>query len=245
MGYKVNVDGAMNVFEASRLMGVKRVVAISSKSVYDIPRGEYAHPTYRPIDEDYPKAPRTVYGATKLFVENMGLSYNRIYGLDFIALRFASTYGPGKQTRHVLQGMSGPGSHDIYSKIIESAMLGQSLKIPEGGDQTNDIAYHKDIADGIVQACFAENVEHRIFHLGTGKGETLRHLVESLNKIFGEVPIEVGPGLVEISSQAPFIFNIDRARRELGYSPQYDLEAGVRDYIEEMRRLDIKPVVLG
>lgn len=244
MGYRVNVDGALNVFEASRLMDVQRVVAISSKSVYDIARGEYAHPTYRPLDEDYPKAPGTVYGATKFFMENMGLSYNRIYGLDFITLRFASTYGPGKQTRHGAQGMTGAGSHDIYSKIIESALLGEPLKIAEGGDQQNDMVYHRDLADGIVLACFAENVTHRVFHLGTGKGETMLRLTAVLKKILGEVPIEVGPG-PGLSSQMPCVFNIDRARKELGYNPRYDLEAGVRDYIATMRRLDIKPLVLA
>jgi UDP-glucose 4-epimerase len=89
VGFRINVEGTLNVFEAARLMDIRRVVYASSRSVYDISRGEYAHPTYKPIDEDYPKAPRDVYGATKLFAEHMGVNYNRIYGLDVIGLRFA------------------------------------------------------------------------------------------------------------------------------------------------------------
>ncbi len=243
LGYKINVDGAMNIFEACRLTDVKRVVAISTKGVYDKIQGGYAHPTYKPVDEDYPKAPTRVYGATKLFIEHMGLSYNRICGLDVIALRFASTYGPGKQTRGAAMGDTSPTAHAVHSQIIESAMLSRPLRIAQGADQFDDMVYHRDIASGIVRACFVAKTEHRIFNIGTGKKESLVHLVEILDKIFGKVPIEIGPGLGGPGT-THCILNIDRARRELGYAPQYDLEAGVRDYIDTMKRLEIKPVVL-
>lgn len=240
--YKTNVDGTINVFEASRLMGIQRVVYISSKGVYAIVKGEYAHPTYKPITEDYAKAPRTIYGATKLFGENMGLGYNRIYGLDFIALRFASTYGPGKLTRYETEGKLSPLTHTIHSQIIESAMKGRPLKIPKGGDHINDMVYNRDVANGIALACFVENPKHRIFHLGTGKIENIRHIVEIVNNIFGKELIEIGPGL---GTENPCIFDISRAQQELGYSPQYSLEEGVKDYIETMKRLDITPVVIS
>ena len=238
MGFRINVEGTLNVFEAARLMDIRRVVYASSRSVYDISRGEYAHPTYKPIDEDYPKAPRDVYGATKLFAEHMGANYNRIYGLDAIGLRFAYTYGPGKQARG--------GTRAIYSRLVENAMLKKPLEIAQGGDRVDDLIYNGDIARGIVLACFAENPEHRIFHLGTGKGITLRDMLEVLNRVVGEVPIKIGPGLdfPGYVSRRNFVYNIDRARKELGFSPQYDLEKGVRSYIETMTRLGISPVLL-
>lgn len=238
LGFRIDVEGGMNVLEAARLMDIKRLVYISSRGVYGPTRGEHAHPTYKPIDEDYPKEPRDVYGAAKLFMENMSLIYNRIYGLDTVILRFAVTYGPGKRARH--------GVRALPNKIIESAMLMEPLKIPQGGDQVVDLVYNKDVANGILLACFAENLEHRVFHLGAGKGETLRHMIEILQKIFGEVPIQIGPGLNffggTTSSVRFSVFNIDRARTELGYKPQYDLEKGVRDYIETMRQLHLKPL---
>ncbi len=239
MGYKTNCEGSLNVLEAARLMDIKRVVYTSSRSVYDVIRGEYGHPTYKPMDEDYPKVPHSIYGTTKLIVENMCFAYNLRYGLDVVILRFPSPYGIGRQVRH--------GMFAITSRIIESAMLGQPLEIPQGAEQKDDYIYHRDVANGIVLACFAENLEHRTFNVGTGKGETLQHMIEILNKIFGEVPIKIGPGLNPLGSKnlAYSVFNIDRARRELGFSPKYDLEAGVRDYIETMKRLDISPVVLS
>ena len=236
MNYKTDVDGALNIFEASRLLDVKRVVFTSSKAVYERVRGEYAHPAFKPIDEDYPKSPMHLYGATKLYIEHLGLNYHRIHDLDFIAVRFATTYGPGKTTG----GLTGPAV--IWSAIIESAMTGKSLKVPAGEEQIGDLVYHKDIAQGIVGACFAENPEHRVFHLGTGKGETLQHMLDILNNMFGEVHIAVDPGLQTSSWRNACVFNIDRARKELGYRPQYDLEEGTKDYIETMKKLDISPL---
>lgn len=238
-GFRINAEGTLNILEVARLMEVKRVVCTSSKAVYDVTRGEYGHPTYKPMDEDYPRIPNTVYGTTKVFMENIGLDFNRIYGLDFVALRFSSPYGPGRLARHGLVA--------ITSRLIESAMLEQPLAIPKGGEQKDDFIYLRDVANGIVLACFAEKLEHRILNIGTGKGETLPHMIEVVSKVLGrKAPITIGPGLDFMGrtlTQRYSVFNIERARRELGYAPRYDLEAGVRDYIETMRRLDIKPVI--
>lgn len=149
---------------------------------------------------------------------------------------------PGKLTRYETEGKLSPLTHTIHSQIIESAMQGRPLKIPEGGDHVNDMVYNRDVANGIVMACFVENPKHRIFHLGTGKIENIRHIVEIVNNIFGKELIEIGPGL---GTENPCIFDISRAQQELGYSPQYSLEEGVKDYIETMKRLDITPVVIS
>lgn len=238
-GYRVNAEGTLNVLEVARLMDVKRVVCASSKAVYDVTRGDYGHPAYKPMAEDYPRIPNTVYGTTKVFVENMGLDFNRVYGLDFVALRFSSPYGIGRLARH--------GIVSITSRIIESAMLNQPLDIPQGAEQKDDFIYHRDVANGIVLACFADKLEHRIFNIGSGKGETLTHMIEIMSKIMGrKVPITIGPGLDYLRRRRTnrySVFNIERAGKELGYSHGYDLESGVRDYVETMRRLDIKPVV--
>lgn len=225
LGYKVNVDGTMNIFEACRLMDVKRVVYLSSRNVYDLARGEHGPPCWKPIDEDYPKGPRAVYGATKLFMENMGMSYNRIYGLDFVALRFAVTYGPGKQARHALS---------TINKIIESGMTGQPFKLTYNIDQPDDIIYVRDIVNAVILACFAEKLQNRIFHFGMGKGVTYRQVIEAVKGICGRAPVEVIPK-PETGLVAHYVLNPERARRELGYTSQYDLEASIKDYIETVK----------
>lgn len=233
MAFKVNVEGSINVLEAARLTSVKRIVFASSKSVLGQISNEYGHPTYKPVSEDFPVNPVDVYGATKLFVENMTSNYRRRYGLDCVCLRFSHIYGPGKLTRH--------GEHALTSNIIESAMLKRPLMIPQGRDQQEDMLYVKDVANSIILACFAENLKHSLFHIGTGRGETLQRMIEFLDRILPGVAIKIGPGLnyQGTKNSRYSIFNIERAQTELGYYPQYDLEKGVNDYIDSVKKLNV------
>ena len=92
----INVIGTLNILEAARLMKIKRVVYTSAKGVYGHISGEYGHPVYKPITEDYPKNPVRIYESAKLMSEHMGQYYRRTYGLEYAALRFGMTFGPGK-----------------------------------------------------------------------------------------------------------------------------------------------------
>lgn len=240
MAVRVNAEGVANVMEAALRCNVRRVVYTSAKGVYNEAKGEHGHPTYKPINEDYPaEANMGFYGLTKLFGEKIGFQYHKQSGVDFIALRFASTYGPGKILKH---GASSPMS--IHGRIIENAMCGQPTRIPRGGEQKDDYIYNRDTANGIVLACFAKDVTHRLFNLGSGVGSTLLDYVAAVKKIYPDAVIEVGPGLdfFNIGFNVYSVYDISRAKNELGYSPQYDLESGLRDYVETLRQLKIKPV---
>lgn len=172
MALKTNVEGTVHVLETAKILGVERVVYSSSKRAMGAITGEYGHPTYKPVKEDHPTMPVLVYDITKLASEHMGFNYARTYDLDFVALRFSSTYGPGRLTRwgHPTGG------------IIENVMLGKPVTMLQGGDEKNDRIYNKDVAQGLVKACFGQNLKHRLFHLGTGKGVTLRDFAEAAKK---------------------------------------------------------------
>jgi UDP-glucose 4-epimerase len=237
MGFKINTEGTLNVLEAARMVGtIERFVYTSSKAVYGAMIGEYGAPTYRPIPEDGPKNPVLVYDATKLASEHLGYNYHRTFGLDFVALRFASTFGPGKLARH------GPVSW--HSKLIEAAMLGKPGRLPQGGDQPDDMIYHRDIAQAIVLACFAINLEHRAFNVGRGVPATMREFADAVRRVIPGAALEIGPGIDYFGLGIPYycIFDISRAKRELGFEPHYNLEDGVRDYVETMKRLKIEPL---
>lgn len=235
LGFQVNALGTVHVLEAARIGGVRRVVYTSSKGVYGPIGGEHGHPTYRPLPEDYPARPNSVYGATKLLGEHMGFNYRRNYGLDFVALRFGSTYGPGKLARHGVVG--------LQSRIIEAAMAGQETHIPQGGEQVDDLVYNADTARAVVLACFTEGPEHRVFNIATGVGSTLLDLAVAVKKLFPQAVIEVGPGLDYYGGGGGYsVFDISRAGRELGYASRYSLEAGVEHYVNAMRRLGLPPL---
>ncbi len=235
-GFKVNALGTVHTLEAARRAGVERVVFTSSRAAYgEIPPGEHRHPTYKPVSEDHPDHPVIVYDVTKVASEGMGLNYQRDYGLQFVALRFAAIFGPGKLARH--------GAVGIHGRIIESAMAGAPVRIPQGGEQRDDMMYVADVAEGIVLATLKDRPKYSVYNIGTGVGHTLVEFAEVVKKVVPNADIEIGPGLdfYQMGVNYYAVFDITRAREDLGYAPQFDLEAGVRNYVETMQRLGLSP----
>ena len=237
LGFKINAEGTVNVLEAARITNVARVVYTSSKSVYGAIPPPYCHPTYEPLPEEGPKNPVRVYDVTKLAGEHMALNYSRDFDLGVLILRFASTYGPGKLARH------GPVSW--HSQILENVMAGRPARLPQGGDQKDDMIYHRDIARAIVLACHVERPGHRVFNIGTGKASTMREFADAVRRIITKADIDIGAGLDYYGSGIPYysVYDIGRAREDLTFEPHYDFEAGIRDYIATMKKLGAEPMV--
>jgi UDP-glucose 4-epimerase len=225
----VNVVGALNVLEAARLMHVKRVVYTSAKGVYGYITGEYAHPTYKPVPEDYPKNPVRIYESGKLMGEHIGEFYQRTYGIEFLALRFAMTFGPGKMVRH--------GGMAVTSQIVELPFAGKPVRIAKGGDQKDEFMYTKDVAYSIYLATMAEKHRYTAYNIGPGVGQTLNDFAHAVRRCIPEADIEVGPGLQFLEAPYHAIFDVTRAREDFNWGPQYTLEEAVADYIETLRQL--------
>ena len=229
----IGVDGTLNVLEAARACNIQRVVYTSSNAFIGDVRGKHAHPDFVPLDESLPPNPADMYGVTKVCSETLGNYYRKRYGVDFVALRYPSIYGPGKLARH--------GVLALYGKIIEDAIAGREVSIPRGGDQRNDVVYVGDVANSIVLALNAEGLTQGTFNIGTARGVTLKDFAAVLKKHFPTARIDIGPGLDfrEGYKQSYCIFDITKAREQLGYEPQYDLERGIADYLESVRRLGL------
>lgn len=224
VGWHINVDGTLNVLENSRKHGVKRVLYASSKASLGHLTGEYGNPTFKPVGEDHPFRPESFYGATKGASELLGQQYGREYGFEFSAFRFASTYGPGKMSRH--------GVASGISRIIEAGIFNRPLTIKSGGDQKNDYVYNGDIGRAIYLACKSSSLS-KAYNIGSGELHTLRDVAEIVKKRHPEVEIEVGPGLVDVASAGELsygLMDIRRAGREFGYKPAFSLEDGIADY---------------
>jgi UDP-glucose 4-epimerase len=224
-GIKINVEGSINVFEAAKLMDIRRVVFISSKAAYGAITGEHAHPTYKPVTEDYRKTPDSVYGATKVAAEFMASYYRKTYGIEIVTLRFALIYGPGKSLRY--KSLSIPG------RIIENAVKGLETKISQGREQKTDLVYIKDVVNAIMLACFKPKLRSNVFHIGSGAGTTLLDLAEEIKKLYPKAIVEVGPGVDYLGDNRSHycVLDISRAKKYLGYSPEFPLKKGVKDYI--------------
>lgn len=231
LSVQVNVMGMVNVLEAARLFEIKRVVYTSAKGVYGPVTGDYGPPRYKPMPEDMPKNPQRIYDSAKLMGEHAGIYYAKNHGVDVAVLRFATTYGPGKTARH--------GNMGVTSRIVEAPFNGQPFRHPAGAEAKDDFIYNKDSALGIYLATVAENVPSRIYNIGSGVGRTLNELAEVVRARIPGADIQIGPGLNFLGTPYPphGVYDVSRARDELGFKPEYDPERAVSDYVDSLERM--------
>lgn len=224
-GFSVNTAGTLNVLEAARRAGVERVVFTSSKSALGVLAEPYIHPHYEPVPDSLVPDPQDVYGSSKYCSEQMGRRFALETGMTFIVLRLASTYGPGKTARH--------GKVGILSHIVESAFRGESVSIPRGLEQKNDFLYCKDIAQAVIKGLSAPLTGPHLFQIGSGRLAGLTDFIDALRTVIPQSLVTAGPG-VDYSGMGVgryFHFDIEPARRLLGYEPEYDVHRGVADYV--------------
>jgi len=218
---RVNVEGAVNLFEAMRLARVKRVVHVSTEETY----GDFKSPV---IDEDHPQKPTSIYGLTKLAAEHYGHVYSRDHGLECINVRTCWVYGPH------LPRLRMPRT------FIEAALRGEPYHQPDGGNLAVDQVY---IADTVAGALLAlDKPQHRFdaYNIATGTAPTLRDTAEAVNRAIPGARITVGDtgpyhhgGRVLTANKGAL--DIRRAQTELGYQPRYDIQKGIEATIAATR----------
>jgi UDP-glucose 4-epimerase len=212
----VNVTGTLNVLEAARRLDVDRLVYASSVAVY----GE---PVRLPIDEDHPRNPVNLYGATKLLGEILVEDYARTYGISYIVLRYFNVYGPGMKP--------GPYSGVVY-RFIEAVLTGSNPTIYGDGFQTRDFVYVEDVAYANLLAL--KSRYQGPVNIGSGRETSIRELLQIVSRIAG-VKVEPTyapprPGDVRRSWA-----DIRRASEVLNWRPRVALEDGLRRTIEYYR----------
>jgi len=217
---RVNGLGIANALETQRLMDLDRAVYVSTAGVYG-KRSDLS-----PIDENSAKHPEIVYEKAKLIGEQVCQTYKDHYGLDIRVVRFPFVYGPGQ--------------HDIWplNVLLYHALEGKTFKIHEGADYALDLTYVKDTARGCVQAYLAERVSSFAYNIGFGRLVPVSEIAAALKKIFPDFRYEIGPGLWPGEIHRAWVrgpLKIDRAKSELGYRPEYELERGLGDFAEWLK----------
>jgi UDP-glucose 4-epimerase len=231
LSIQVNVMGTVNVLEGARLFDVKRVVYTSAKGIYGPVLGDYGPPHYKPMPEDMPKNPQRIYDSAKLMSEQTALYYANNFGLDVAILRFATTYGPGKTARH--------GKMGVTSQIVEAPFNGLPFHHPYGAEAKDDFIYNKDSARGVYLATMADKVPSRVYNIGSGEGSTLNDMAVAIRKHIPGADITIGPGDNFLGMPYPphGVYDVSRARNELGFTPEYDFDRAVGDYVGSLKRM--------
>ena len=210
------VGGSFNVLEAAVDAGVKKVVAASSASVY----GE---PSYVPMDEGHPFNNRTLYGACKVADEQILRSFNEMYGLPYVALRYFNIYGPRMDTFGVYT--------EVMIRWLQRLELGQAPVIFGDGMQTMDFVYIKDVADANVRAMASETSDD-VFNVATGVETSLRQLCRLLCDAAGYSRIQpVFEPVRKVNPVTRRLAATAHARDGIGFTAETSLEEGLRGLV--------------
>jgi UDP-glucose 4-epimerase len=211
--FEVMCAGSYNVVEAAQRAGVQRLVAASTASVYG---GADRYPT---AEDHHPYNNRTWYGASKVMLEGLLRSFNDMYGMPYVALRYFNVYGPrmdihGKYTEVLIRWM----------ERIES---GHQPLILGDGTQTMDFVYVEDVARANVLA-LTTDVSDEVFNVATGVETSLNDLARMLTLVMGQhVTPEYGPAR-KVNAVPRRLASTEKAERMLGFRASVGLEDGLR-----------------
>ena len=226
-GFQVNIGGTINVAEAVRLAGVRRLLHASTQGVNDL-----SQPQTAPLTEDFPVGGDAVYAASKVACEQVLKAYAAAYRFELAMLRFAGIYGYGHYT-------GGSGIGQGMHALLQAAMEGRPAPIGPGIPASNEMVYAKDVGLGVALAAHAERLPHHTYNIGSGALATPDDVVQALQRVIpGATADRSGPTRPDRHTRRQ-PFDLARARADLGYAPRYDLEAGIRDFLAELQRDEI------
>lgn len=208
-----NLLGTINILEGMRKNNVKRIVYSSSAAIF----GELETLT---IDEVHPQNADSPYGVSKLAAEKMILSYSGIYGITGICLRYFNIYGINQR-------------FDLYGNVIpifaNRIYSGEPVTIYGDGEQTRDFINVKDVARANYLAGTA-NIPTSVYNLGSGTRITINELAEKMKEI-SNLDMEIEYTHSRVADVKHCQANIGKVKRELGFEPSVELDAGLQEYM--------------
>ena len=222
LAMQVMADATFDLLELCVGAGVRKVVMASSASVYGMAE---QFPT---TEGHHPYGNRTLYGAAKSFGEGLLRSFNEMYGLDYVALRYFNVYGPRMDL------------HGRYTEVIvrwmERIERGEPPIIFGDGTQTMDFVHVDDVARANLLAAAAP-VSDVVLNVGNGMETSLSELARLLCQVMDRpdlVPEHAAERAVNPVQRR--LADVEAARRLIGFAAQVPLESGLRDLVGWWRR---------
>ena len=218
--FDVMCTGSFNVVEAAQRAGVRKIVAASTASIYGLAD------TFPTDETHHPYGNRTWYGAAKLMLEGLLRSFNDMYGLPYVALRYFNVYGPrmdidGKYT-------------EVLIRWMERIDAGQAPLIHGDGHQTMDFVYVEDAARATVLA-LASDVSDDVFNVASGVETSLNELAAALSHVMNVRRPSEHAHERTVNSVTRRLAATERAERLLGFTASVSLEDGLARLVEWWR----------
>lgn len=212
-GSRVMSEGLLNLLEAAKQHAVKRFVYVSSSMVY----GNFVDD----VREDALCSPQGQYGIMKLAGEWLVQDYTRRGCFDHVILRPSAVYGPLDVEDRVI------------SRFLLEAMRGNNLYV-NGAAETLDFTYVDDAADGIVSAAVRDQALNKTYNITKSHSWSLLEAAQLAIDIVGQGSIMTRDRDQDFPSRGSL--NIDAARRDLGFDPKVDIQAGFQHYYDWLCR---------
>jgi UDP-glucose 4-epimerase len=218
----INVMGTLNVFDACRAAGVKRVIYVESSAVYE---GSTKLPT---PESDF--APQTFYGISKGVDHLFGKAYQEFFGMQMIGLRYFNVYGPRQDYRR--------GMPPLMSRFIIKLLMGEK-KLPVFGDGTDrrDYVHVDDVNDLhliLLESPNAVGKELKVYNVGSGTNNSILEIKGFIEEVMGvKAEVEFVPNIPGAAKET--LADISSAQK-LGWQPKASLKEGLRgmvDYIKD------------
>ena len=207
----VNVGGFLNLMEAGRANGLKKVIFSSTGGAI------YGEPDFVPQTEAHALQPLSPYGITKLCTEKYLFFYEDTYGIEYVALRYGNVYGP-RQNPH--------GEAGVVAIFCERMLDGKQPVVNGDGKQTRDYVHVKDVVAANLAALHYHGCG--IFNVGTSVETDVVTLFEILrDELAPQVPTEHGPG--KPGEQRRSVLSFEHTHDELGWTPTVDVRLGLQE----------------
>jgi UDP-glucose 4-epimerase len=207
--FEVNVQGGLNLLEAMRARGVRRLVNASTGGAII---GEAAPP----VHEEMVARPLAPYGAAKLAMEGYCAAYAGSYGVETLSLRFSNVYGPGS-------GHKG----SVIAAFFKRVIAGEPLIVYGDGSQVRDFIFVDDLCEGLMAGLFGRACG--VVQLGSGRPVTISALIDAMSAAVSPRPIEVAYQPARAGEVLATWCDITKARALLNFSPETPLLAGLQE----------------
>ena len=216
-----NILGTVNVLEAARLRGLRRVVYISTFGVYD--RAKIDDTVVR---ETHPIGGHNLYATTKVCSEHLVHAYAAMYKLDTAIIRPGGVFGRGF---YVGGSTVGKVMRDLALSIIK----GDPITLDANTYGLNEYVYGKDVGLAVFLACQKENLGQRVYNAGSGVVTAPEDLAQLIKELSPNVKVTVS-GKVRADGKKNIPLDLSVSKAELGYTPRFPLKDALRDYMDEL-----------
>jgi len=221
---QVNVGGTVTLMEAMRDVGVKRVIFISSGTIYGNQKNQPLRETFRPN-------PRSPYAVSKLSAEYYIRTIGDLWGIETVCLRVFNAYGPGQPL---------PPTHaPVIPYCIRQALDNGTIVVHGKGNQTRDYVYVDDVVSAMKSAASAEKINRMIINVGSGEEMSVNMIVKAVNEITDRKP-QIVVNTSHDSGPTRMCADISTAKKKLDYQPQTFLKEGIRKTIAQDDRFSIE-----